>query len=112
MAPQCELKAQAGKVDLLFVPVYAGREPGPGADAIEGDVAAFMAGAGFDGKRDEMLAVPTAKGVVVLVGIGDAASYDLAAIRRSGALVARRGAKVATAATTLLDAVPDDIDRG
>src|SRR3954454_20655564 len=111
MAPKCELKSQAGKVDLLFVPVYTGRELGAGSDAVGDNVAAFMAGAGFDGKRDEMLAVPTAKGVVVLVGVGDPDTYDLAAVRRTGALIARRAAKVATVATTVLDAVGGDHDR-
>jgi leucyl aminopeptidase len=113
MAPKCELRAQSGKVDLLFVPVFAGRRLGPGADGVDD---ALLAGAGFEGKRDEMLLVPATNGAnakaVVLVGVGDAESYDLPAVRRTGALIARRASKVASAATTVLDAVPDDVDRG
>src|SRR5437763_9433237 len=51
------------QADLLAVPVGAGRALGPGAEAVDaaldGELAAFMAEADFDGKPGQTLAVPT-----------------------------------------------------
>ena len=89
------------RADLLAVPVFADRRLGPGADvvaaALGGDLAEFMAEADFDGKRGETLAVPTqgklgAK-AVMLVGVGEQDTFDLDAIRRAGAALAKRGAE-------------------
>jgi leucyl aminopeptidase len=105
------------RTDLLAVPVFADRRFGPGADAVDraigGDLATFMAEADFSGKRGETLAVPTqgklgAK-AVILVGVGEQAAFDEDALRRAGATLARRASRVARAATTLLEAVPDSI---
>ena len=98
--------AAADKVraDLLAVPVFADRRLGPGAEAVDralgGDLADFMDEADFSGKRGETLAVPTqgklgAK-AVILVGVGDAEKLDADAVRKAGAALARRAAKVAT----------------
>jgi leucyl aminopeptidase len=106
--------------DLLVVPVFTDRKLGPGADVVDravgGDLAEFMDEADFSGKPGETLAVPTqgrlgAK-AVVLVGVGDLGKLDAAAVRKAGAALARRSAKVARVATTLLEAVPDTVDAG
>ena len=48
---------------------------------------------------------------VVLVGMGDAKKLDGDALRRAGASLAKRAAKVSSVATTVLDATPDGLDR-
>ena len=104
--------------DLLAVPVFSGRALGPGGKpvnaALGGGLGDFMAGAGFEGKADEVLAVPaaglTAK-AVVLVGLGDRAKVTAESIRRAGAALAKRATKAKTVATTILDAVPAGPDR-
>jgi leucyl aminopeptidase len=115
-----EQSIRVPEVDLLVAPVFADRTLGPGADlidaALDGALDAFMQEADFTGKRGETLAVPTGgrldAGAALLIGVGDRASFDLAALRRAGAAIARRAAKGERVATTLLDAVADDVDRG
>jgi leucyl aminopeptidase len=106
------------RTDLLVVPVFADRRLGPGADAVDraigGSLGEFMEETDFGGKRGETLAVPTqgrlgAK-AVVLVGVGDQAKFDADAVRRAGASLAKRAAKVTRVATTLLDATADATD--
>jgi leucyl aminopeptidase len=108
MAPTFKLVTGAPKADLYVVPVFSGAKLGPGAqlvdDAIGGTLADFMRETDFDGKRGEVLAVPTGGRV------GDEASFDAAAVRRAGAVLARRSSRVASVATTLLDAVGPDVD--
>ncbi len=119
MAPRFDLAASARDADLLVVPVSTGRVLGPGADlvddAIGGTLADYMAETGFDAKRGDALPVPTqgrlGARAALLLGIGDAATFDATALRRAGATLAKRSAKVATVATTLLDAVAPDVDR-
>jgi leucyl aminopeptidase len=107
------------RADLLVVPVFAERELGPGAEAVDtavgGGLRDFMSETGFDGKPGETLAIPT-KGAlgakaVILVGMGLRDEITTDGLRRAGAALARRGSKVASIATTLLDAAPDSIDR-
>ncbi len=120
MAPTFKLVARAPKADLFVVPVFSGARLGPGAqlvdDAIDGGLAEFMQETDFDGKRGEVLAVPTGGNLgaraALLLGVGDAASFDAAALRRAGAVLAKRASRVASVATTLLDAVGPDIDPG
>ena len=68
----------------------------------------------FDGKRGEVLAVPTGGQLgaraALLLGVGDEATFDAAALRRAGATLAKRASRVASVATTLLDAVGSEID--
>jgi leucyl aminopeptidase len=122
MAPKIELAAAAPdkvRADLLAVPVFTGPQLGPGADVVDralgGTLLAFVAEVGFEGKRGETLAVPTGGRLgakaAVLVGMGEADKIDAEALRRAGAALARRSAKVSKVATTLLDAAPDTIDR-
>jgi len=120
MAPTFKLVARAPKADLFVVPVFSGARLGPGAqlvdDAIDGGLVEFMQETDFDGKRGEVLAVPTGGNLgaraALLLGVGDAASFDAAALRRAGAVLAKRASKVESVATTLLDAVGPDIDAG
>jgi len=139
MAPKIELVASAAdkvRADLLVVPVFSadangkktrtaeraranGVRLGPGADVVDralgNTLLGFAEEAGFEGRRGEALAVPTA-GVLgakaaVLVGMGDSDTIDADALRRAGAALARRGAKVGKVATTVLDAAPASLDR-
>lgn len=107
------------EVDLLAVPVFAGRVLGPGAEAVdrafEGGLAAFMEEAGFEGKAGETLAIPTggalAANTAVLVGLGPAQAVTVDGIRNAAASVARRASRVGTVATTLVDAAPAELAR-
>ncbi|HWS45610.1 MAG TPA: leucyl aminopeptidase [Acidimicrobiia bacterium] len=120
MTPTVELVTREPQPDLLVVPVFAERRLGPGADrvddAIGGTLAEFMEETDFNGKRGDVLAVPAGGRLdaraALLLGVGDQATFGAAELRRAGALVARRAAKVATVATTVLEAVAPDVDRG
>jgi len=120
MAPTFTLVARAPKADLFVVPIFSGAKFGPGAqlvdDAIGGTLTEFMQETDFDGKRGEVLAVPTGGRLVaraaLLLGVGDPDTFDAAALRRAGAILARRSSRVATVATTVLDAAAPDVDRG
>ena len=97
--------------DLLAVPVGAGRRLGPGADAVDaaldGELAAFMEEADFDGKPGQTLAAPTRDRVrataAMLVGVGDFDELTVDGLRRAAATVARKATKVTSVATTLID---------
>ena len=118
MAPTFTIVAGAPKADLFVVPVFAGGKLGPGADlvdaAIGGTLAEFMKETDFDGKRGEVLAVPTGGRLgaraALLLGVGEPETFDAAAVRRAGAQIARSASRVASVATTLLDAVGPDLD--
>jgi leucyl aminopeptidase len=119
MAPTLEISSAVNDVDLYVVPVFSGGDVGVGADAlddaIDGTLDEFMREADFEGRRGEQLAVPTRGRIgaraALLVGVGDREKFDLAAIRRVAALMARRASKVGSVATTLLDAVDPEIER-
>jgi leucyl aminopeptidase len=91
------------QADLLAVPVGAGRALGPGAAAVDaaldGDLAAFMAEADFDGKPGQTLAVPTRgrlrAAAAMLVGVGAFDEITPDAVRRAAAAVARKATKAA-----------------
>ena len=103
------------RTDLLALPVFAGRVLGPGADALGAGIAGFLAEAGFEGKAGEVLALPAgdvAAKSVLLVGLGDQDKVTVDGIRLAAATIAGRAAKHTSFATTLLDAVPDELDRG
>ncbi len=99
------------KADLLALPVGAGRQLGPGADAVDaafdGDLAAFMEEADFDGKPGQTLAVPAGDGLraaaALLVGVGPLDQVTVDGLRRAAAAVARKATKVTSVATTLAD---------
>jgi leucyl aminopeptidase len=107
------------KVDLLAVPVFADRGLGPGAKAVNtalgGRLAEFMIEAGFEGKAEETLIVPTTglgAPAAVLVGLGAKDKLTLDGLRRAAAALARKAAKAKSVATTLLDAAPAGTDPG
>jgi leucyl aminopeptidase len=120
MAPSFKFVATAPKSDLVVVPVFAGARLGPGAelvdDATPGALAAFMKETDFDGKRGETLAVPvdsrSRARAALLLGVGDPETFDAAALRRSGALIARKAGRVAAVSTTVLSAAAPDLDPG
>jgi len=59
---------------------------------------------GFEGKAGQTLAVPSADGVVVAIGVGDPGSIDANGLRRAAAAFTRAASKHAHLATTLADA--------
>ena len=99
------------QADLLAVPVGADRALGPGAAAVDaaldGDLAAFMAEADFEGNPGQTLAVPTRgrlrAAAAMLVGVGAFDEITPDGVRRAAAAVARRATKAASVATTLVD---------
>ena len=98
------------QADLLAVPVGAGGALGPGhrpRRALDGDLAAFMAEADFDGKPGQTLAVPTRgrlrAAAAMLVGVGAFDEVTVDGIRRAAAAVARKSTKAPSVATTLVD---------
>ena len=107
------------RADLLVVPVFAERELGPGAvevdAAVGGGLRDFMEETGFEGKAGETLAIPTNGSLgaraAILVGVGKQDEITTDSLRRAGAALARRGSKVASIATTLLDAAPESIEK-
>ena len=102
------------RADVLAVPMFAGGRPGPGAEVVEatldGGLRRFVDEAGFAGKPDETLVVPTparaAAGVAVLVGLGDPKSVSADRLRRAAAAVARSASHARSLVTTLLGAAP------
>ncbi len=107
------------QAELLAVPVGAGRALGPGAAAVDaaldGDLAAFMAEADFDGKPGQTLAVPTRgrlrAAAAMLVGVGAFDEITADGLRRAAAAVARKATKAASVATTLVDLADARRDR-
>jgi leucyl aminopeptidase len=99
------------QADLLAVPVGAARALGPGAAAVDaaldGDLAAFMAEADFEGNPGQTLAVPTRgrlrAAAAMLVGVGAFDEITPDGVRRAAAAVARKATKAASVATTLVD---------
>ncbi|MDQ1448430.1 MAG: leucyl aminopeptidase [Actinomycetota bacterium] len=119
MVPTFDLVSGTPDADLFVVPVFSGARLGPGAqlvdDSIGGTLGEFMRETDFDGTRGEVLAVPTGGRLgaraALLLGVGDDETFDAAALRRAGAVLARHASRVATVATTILDAVVADVDR-
>jgi leucyl aminopeptidase len=100
--------------DLVVLPIYAGRKPGPGVAEVEAalgvDLAAALKAHGVEGKAGDTFTVPTFGRIpaasVVLVGMGDEASGGgegdgSARIRRAAQRVGRTAIRFATVASTL-----------
>jgi len=104
--------AARARADLLAVPFFSDREPGPGSDvvdgALNGALGAFLEEAGFSGKPGETLAVPlparSATKAALVVGLGPRDELDAVAMRRAGAAIARRASKATSVATTVASA--------
>jgi leucyl aminopeptidase len=107
-------RATAARADLLVLPYGADGPIGAGAtavvDALGADVEAIAKTAAFEGKPGQTVLVPSGGRVradaVLLVGVGEAAEVTLDGLRRAGASLSRSATKVASVATTLLDAAP------
>jgi len=107
-------RATTVRADLLVLPYGADGPIGAGAeavvDALGGDVAALAKTASFEGKPGQSVLVPSGGRVgadaVLLVGVGDPSAITLDGLRRAGASLARASTKIASVATTLLDAAP------
>lgn len=119
MSISCSISSSApGRVraNVLAVPVFADRELGPGADAVDdatgGTLRAFMEGAGFEGKVGQALFVPidAPAGTALLLGLGARAEVTADGLRTAAALLAQRARGVAKVATTLAEAAPDGVD--
>lgn len=95
--------------DLLILPFFQGREPGPGVQAVQqalgADLMATLADHGIQGKVGESFTVPTLGRIgpktVILLGLGRKAEAGDGAIRRAAMKVAKAAAKFATVATTV-----------
>jgi leucyl aminopeptidase len=104
------------KADLLAVPVFAGAELGPGAEAaaaaLGAPLAPLLEARGFTGKAGDVAALPTLgrlpATVLLLVGVGERAKVDAEVLRRAAAAVVRQGRGVRKAVTTLPQALPAD----
>ncbi|MFP5376041.1 MAG: leucyl aminopeptidase family protein, partial [Acidimicrobiia bacterium] len=84
--------------EVLAVPVVKGAAPPGPALGFEGD------------KGQTRLSVDGGRAVLA-VGLGDPAELDTGAFRTAGASIVRGAWKAARVATTVLDAVPDGLDR-
>jgi leucyl aminopeptidase len=84
--------------------------------ALDGDVdgavdRAYLVSQGFEAKPGEVRTLPGANGgVVTVVGLGARAEATAATYRRAGATLARAWSRQRSAATTLLDDLPDGVD--
>jgi leucyl aminopeptidase len=95
--------------DLLILPFYQGRVPGPGVQdvgaALGGDLMAAAKDAGITGKLGDALSVPTFGRIkaraVLLVGMGPEAEADEDAVRRAAQRMAPRANRFQTVASTL-----------
>ena len=123
MAPKIELASAAPdkvRADLLAVPVFTGPQARPAAPmsstaALGGTLLVVRGGSRASrasaARRSRCRpAASSGAKAAVLVGMGDPDKIDADALRRAGAALARRSAKVAKVATTLLDAAPDSLD--
>src|SRR6266542_778392 len=95
--------------DLLILPVYQGREPGPGVSevgkALGADLLETLKEHEVTGRAGISLIFPTlgeiAARTLMLVGVGPKGEADPAAIRRAAQRVGGRVARFATVATAL-----------
>lgn len=99
--------AHEAAVDLLVLPVYQGRKPGPGiretGRAMGTDLLAVAADAGLEGKAAEALIVPTLGAIparsVALVGVGERREASPTQIRRAAFKAAHDGHWASLAST-------------
>jgi leucyl aminopeptidase len=104
------------KADLLAVGVFAGREPGPGAEqalaALGTPLDPLLEARGFAGKAGEVVVLPTLgrlpAATLVLVGLGERDKLDAEALRRAAAAAVRNAGGARKAVTTLAQALPGD----
>jgi leucyl aminopeptidase len=102
------------RADVLAVPIFQGRRPGPGGAVLDGALRGAEA-TGFDGKVGEVLLVPAPDGVaaknVALVGVGPAKDVNPDSLRRAAAALVRTARSARSVATTIAEAAPASVDR-
>jgi leucyl aminopeptidase len=106
------------KADLVVVPFFAGRAPGPGVAEVQaalgGDLMAVAQQHGLSGKLGETLAIPTLGRLkassVLLVGLGDAAKAGPGEVRKAAMRAASRSPRFAAVATTLHQVGDDPVE--
>ncbi|HEY2959818.1 MAG TPA: leucyl aminopeptidase [Actinomycetota bacterium] len=102
--------------DLLVVPVFAGRDLGPGAAealaALGTPHELLLEARGFEGKAGQAMILPTfgrlPAAELLLVGLGERDQVDAEALRRAAAVAVRSAGRARRAVTTLAQALPDD----
>ncbi len=102
--------------DLLVVPVFAGRDLGPGAGEALAALGAphelLLEARGFEGKAKQAMVLPTfgrlPAAELLLVGLGERDQVDTEALRRAAAVALRSAGRARRAVTTLAQALPDD----
>jgi leucyl aminopeptidase len=106
VSPASPTEVQA---DLLILPMFEGRVPGPGVEAVgqalETDLTALLKTHGGRGKLGETFVLPALgkirPGSIMLVGLGPKDSAGATAVRKAAMKAARAGGKFATLASTL-----------
>jgi leucyl aminopeptidase len=102
--------------DLLVVPVFAGRDLGPGAAEALAALGAphelLLEARGFEGKAKQAVVLPTfgqlPAAELLLVGLGERDQVDTEALRRAAAVALRNAGRARRAVTTLAQALPDE----
>ena len=109
MSPTVELARHAPPdLDVLAVPVCSDRM---GAADVALDWG-YLEGRGFEGKPGQVQSLPGELGVEVLaVGLGPSDGVTPTVLRRAGGAIARTGRRRRVVATTLLDALPEGVDK-
>ena len=106
--------------DLLIIPFFQGREPGPGVEAVQealgADLMAVLADHRVLGKVGASFNVPSlgrlrAK-AVLLVGVGPRAEADARAVRRAALRIGGSAARFTTVASTLPQVGPSVSEAG
>ena len=105
-------QAPAGEA-VLAVPVLAGLALPDGATAWPEPLdPSALAGLGFEGKAGQVQALVAGDGrAVVAVGLGEPAKLSAESFRRAAACTVRATWRTTELATTLLEAVPPEVDR-
>lgn len=106
VSPASPTEVQA---DLLILPMFEGRVPGPGVkavgEALEADLTDLLKTHGGRGKLGEAFVIPVLgkirPGSIMLVGLGPKESAGATAVRKAAMKAARAGGKFATLASTL-----------
>ena len=96
--------------EVVGVPVFAGLTTPSDPSLVDVE---HLRTRGWDAKVGETVTLPGPDGgTVIAVGVGPADKVDARVIRRASGALARAAAKHGNVASLLLDAVPDDGDRG
>jgi leucyl aminopeptidase len=97
------------QIDVLGVPVFAGRTLPKGSSAsLDLD---YLAERGFEGKVGDACAVPGRDHTVVAVGVGARDQVTTDVMRRAAAALVKTAWRDGRVATTLLDAAPRGLER-